>query len=166
MSTKTPSRAAPPTTLADVISHIQQRPDLPQQRRHDLTSAVRMIAKLLGQSPADIAANPAAIRPRLTPFIAAGAGMSRGRWRNLRSLFTAALSLAEVQVTRRRRNHMLSPSWQELLSCVPDNFQRFRLRRLASHCSTNSITPEQIDDAVSDAFGALRRWCTRTVQEW
>lgn len=62
MSTKTPSRAP---TLADVISHIEQRPELAQQRRHDLCSAVRTIAKLLGQPASDIEANPAAIRQRL-----------------------------------------------------------------------------------------------------
>jgi integrase len=154
MSTKTPSRAAPPT-LADLISHIQQRHGLSQQRRHDLTSAVRMIAKLLGQPASDIEANPATIRQRLAPFTAASAGMSRGRWRNVRSLFTAALNVADVPVVRRRRRDMLLPAWQELLSRVPNTFERFRLGRLASHCSAHSIAPEQVDDAVSDAFGAL-----------
>ena len=62
VSTKTPSRA---TTLADVISHLQERHALPQQRRHDLTSAVRTVARLLGQPDRDIEANPAAIRQRL-----------------------------------------------------------------------------------------------------
>ena len=151
VSTKTPSRA---TTLADVISHLQQRHALPQQRRHDLTSAVRTVARLLGQPDSDIEANPAAIRQRLVPFTAASAGMSQGRWKNLRSLFTAALNLAGVQVVRRRRRDTLSPAWQELLSRVPDRFERFRLSRLASHCSANSIAPEQVDDAVSDVFGA------------
>ena len=151
VSTKTPSRA---TTLADVISHLQERHALPQQRRHDLTSAVRTVARLLGQPDSDIEANPAAIRQRLVPFTAASAGMSQGRWKNLRSLFTAALNLAGVHVVRRRRRDTLSPAWQELLSRVPDHFERFRLSRLASHCSANSIAPEQVDDAVSDVFGA------------
>jgi integrase len=151
VSTKTPSRA---TTLADVISHIQQRHALPPQRRHDLTSAVRTIARLLGQPPGDIEADPAAIRQRLVPFTAASAGTSQGRWKNLRSLFTAALNLAGVHVVRRRRRDALSPAWQELLSRISDHFERFRLGRLASHCSANNIVPEQVDDAVSDVFGA------------
>jgi integrase len=151
VSTKTPSRA---TTLADVISHIQQRHALPPQRRHDLTSAVRTIARLLGQPASDIEADPAAIRQRLVPFTAASAGTSLGRWKNLRSLFTAALNLAGVHVVRRRRRDTLSPAWQELLSRIPDHFERFRLSRLASHCSANNIAPGQVDDAVTDAFGA------------
>jgi integrase len=137
-----------------VISHLQAQHELPRQRRHDLTSAVRSVARLLGQPTSDIEANPAAIRQRLVPFTAASAGMSQGRWKNLRSLFTAALSLAGVTVVRRRRRDTLSPAWQELLSRVPDHFERFRLSRLASHCSVNSIAPEQVDDAVSDVFGA------------
>src|SRR5215472_2989623 len=154
VSTHTPSRAAP-TTLADVISHIGDQKAIPQQRRHDLASAVRTVAKLFGQPPGDIAADPAAIRQRLLPFTAASAGMSKGRWRNLRSLLTAALKLAGVTIVRRRRHYPLSPVWQELLSCVPGNYERFRLSRFASHCSANGIAPEQVDDAVSEAFGAL-----------
>lgn len=152
MSTKAPSRAAP--TLADVISYIQQQHGLPRQRRHDLASAVRTIAKLLGQPASDIEANPPAIRQRLTSFTAASTGVSHGRWRNLRSLFAAALNLAGVSVVRRRRRDALSPAWQELLSRVPDRYERFRLSRLASHCSASNIAPEQVNDAVSDAFGA------------
>jgi integrase len=151
VSTKTLSRVM---TLADVMGHIQQQHALPQQRRHDLTSAVRTIARLLGQPPSDITADPAAIRQRLLPFTAASAGVSARRWSNLRSLFTAALKLAGVDVVRRRRRETLLPAWQQLLSRIPGNFERFRLFRLASHCSANSIAPEQMDNAVTDGFGA------------
>ena len=153
MSTNSPSRAAP-QTLADVISHIEICHGLPRQRCHDLTSAVRKIAKLLGQPAGDIEADPAAIRQRLVPLTAASAGTSPGRWRNLRSLFTAALNLAGVSVVRRRKRDTLLPAWRELLGRVPDRYERSRLSRLASHCSANGIAPEQLDDAISDAFGA------------
>src|SRR5215472_13274360 len=153
VSTHTPSRAAP-TTLADVISHIGDQKAIPQQRRHNLASAVRTVAKLLGQPPGDIAADPAAIRQRLLPFTAASAGMSKGRWRNLRSLLTAALKLAGVTIVRRRRRGPLPPAWEALLRRI-DRIERFRLSRFASYCSANGIAPEQVDDAVSEAFGAL-----------
>jgi integrase len=154
MSTKTAS-LAPPQTLAEVLSRLPQCDTISTQRRHELTSAVRKIASLLGQPAADIAASPDAIRRRLAPFTAAGAGVSPGRWRNIRSLFSAALNLTgATAAVRRRRGVSLTPAWQDLLSRLTDHFERFRLARLANHCSTQQIPPGQLDDAVSAAFGA------------
>jgi integrase len=162
MTTKTPSLAVPgapiprtlaPRTLADVIGCLQQCPTLPTQRRHDLTSAVRAVARLLERPAADLAADPAAIRQRLAPFTAASAGLSERRWRNVRALLTGALTLAGVHVMRRRRAP-LAPHWEALLRQVGDHFERFRLARLASYCSEHAIAPEQLDEAVCDAFGA------------
>lgn len=153
LSTTTQSREPSPT-LADVIARLDLRPDLPQQRRHDLTSAVRRIASLLGQRPEDIVADAAAIRQRLAPFTAAGAGMSRGRWRNVRSLFTVALQTTGVRVMRRRLRQVLTPPWLDLLRCIPDRYERFRLSRLAGFCAVQGIAPEQVNDTVLAAFGA------------
>jgi integrase len=139
-------------TLADVIRCLQDHPNLPTQRRHDLTSAVRTVARLLDHPAADLPADPAAIRQRLAVFTAAGAGMSDRRWRNCRSLLTAAFNLAGVRAVRRRRAP-LAPDWEALLQGVNETFERFRLSRLASYCSEHAISPDQLDDAVSAAFG-------------
>lgn len=141
-------------TLADVITRIEGRPELARQRRHDLASAVRRIAALLGQRPEDLVADAAAIRQRLAPFTTAGAGMSRGRWRNVRSLFTAALRTAGIRVMRRRCRQVLTPPWQDLLQRIPDRYERFRLSRLAGFCAAQGIAPEHVDDTVLAAFGA------------
>jgi integrase len=165
LSTKPLSRDLPATptaavvlaevmTLADVIAAIQGQHDLPRQRRHDLVSAVHKVACLLGHQPGDIAADAATLRQRLLPFTAAGAGLSPGRWRNVRSLLSAALKLSGCTVARRRSPHSLSSDWTELLGRIPDRYERSRLSRLAGYCSAAAITAAQVDDAVVDAFGA------------
>jgi hypothetical protein len=46
-----------PTTLAQVLERIVAMDSLPSQRRHDLMSAVRRVARLLDSLPADIPAD-------------------------------------------------------------------------------------------------------------
>jgi len=59
--------------------------DLPERRKQDLRSAVRSVAKLLGATPPEIAADPALLRRRLEVIFPEAHGLSRGRWANIRS---------------------------------------------------------------------------------
>ena len=61
MSTK-PVSLTPPATLAEVLERIFPVEGFARQRRHDLMSAVRQVARLLGGLPADIPADPEALR--------------------------------------------------------------------------------------------------------
>jgi integrase len=153
VSTKTPSRDRP-ATLADVIAVIQGLHDLPPQRRHDLVSALHKIAALFDQPPDSVAADAMTLRQRMATFTAAAAGISPGRWRNVRSLISTALKLAGCTVMPRRRRHSHSAAWQDLLGRIPERYERFRLSSLAAYCSSKEILPEHVDDAVADAFGA------------
>ena len=56
-------------------------------------SAVRIVARLLGGLPADIPANPEALRRGFNVMTSASAGMTKRRWANVRALLTAALDL-------------------------------------------------------------------------
>ena len=53
---------APPATLAEVLDCIAAMDALPQQRRHDLLSAVRQVARLFGGLPTDVPAHPEALK--------------------------------------------------------------------------------------------------------
>jgi hypothetical protein len=66
-------------------------------------SAVRRVARLLDSLPADIPADPEALKRRLGILTTAAAGMTRGRWRNVRALLTTALALSGAKVMRGRR---------------------------------------------------------------
>src|SRR5262249_34744542 len=81
MSMTTPSRAS----LADVIILISQE-NLSERQKQELRSAVRTVARLLDDEPANIAADPAGLRRCLEMIAPEAHGISRGRWANIRSL--------------------------------------------------------------------------------
>jgi hypothetical protein len=96
-------------------------------------SAVRRVARLLDSLPADIPADPAALKRRLGILTPAAAGMTSGRWRNVRALLTTALALSGAKVMRGRRRGALMPQWLALLERVSDRHERARLSRFFSY---------------------------------
>ena len=101
MSSTSASRtiAASPPSLADVLAAVA-RADLPERRRQDMASAVRSAARALGRSPEQVPADPRLLGKRLTEVAPQALGLSRGRWRNIRSLLRAALKLITDGSTR------------------------------------------------------------------
>ena len=157
MPTK-PVALAPPATLAEVLDCITATGQLPRQRRHDLMSAVRQVARLLGGQPGDIPANPETLRRGLNLLTPAAADMTKSRWRNVRALLTAALDLTGAKVVRRRRLDGLARSWLLLLKRVGDRYERARLSRFFSCASANGIEPDQVNDrTVADFAESLKR---------
>ena len=142
---------APPATLAEVLDCIAAMDALPQQRRHDLLSAVRQVARLFGGLPTDVPADPEALKRGLNLMTPAAAGMSKSRWRNVRALLTAALDLTNAKVVRGRRLTNLAPSWLALIKRVEDRFERVRCpdssptgRRMESSRTRSTIRPSRI----------------------
>jgi hypothetical protein len=153
-----PVALAPPETLADVLAGIAAMGTLPRQKRHDLMSAIRRTAMLLDASPADVPADPEALRRRLRLLTPAAVGMTSSRWRNVRALLTAALALTGAKVLRGRRRDALAPPWLALLLRVGDPYERARLSRFFSYVSTNGIGPDDVDDGtVTDFTESLKR---------
>ena len=142
----------PPANLAEVLERLSLKDDLERQRRQDLMSAVRKVAKLLGCMPADLPADPEALRKGINPFTPASAVTSVARWRNVRALLTAALELTGAKVVRKRRLVGLTPTWEGLLKRAPDRFERTRLSRFVTFASAKEIAPEQVTDQTVDDF--------------
>ena len=151
MSTK-PVTLGPPATLAEVLDRVATLDQLPRQRRHDLMSAVRQVARLLGGLPADVPANPEALKRGLKLLSPAAADMTKSRWRNVRALLIAALELTGAKIFRRGCRTELAPSWLALTKCVDDRYERFRLSRFFSYASANGIEPDQVDDQTVANF--------------
>ena len=151
MSTRSLS-LAPPANLAEVLERLSLMGDQSRQRRQDLMSAVRKVAKLLDCMPADLPADPEALRKSINPFTPASAGTSVARWRNVRALLTAALELSGATVVRRRRLVVLTPTWESLLKGAPDRFDRTRLSRFATFASARGVAPEQVNDRTVEDF--------------
>ena len=96
MSSESIARAAP-ATLAEVLERVAAMDDLPRQKRNDLGSAVRKVVRSLDCLPADVPADPEALRQRLSILTPAAVGMTKNRWRNVRALLTLALALTGAE---------------------------------------------------------------------
>lgn len=153
MSTETLSRAMIPT-CAGVIERIDRRTDLPLRRRQDLSSAVRRSCRLQSRQPHDVAADPADLRRQLAQMSAPTAGLSRGSFRNLKSLLGKALIEAGITSVPRRSRTPLGPEWRQLLAGMSgDRHQRYSLSHLARYCSERGILPADIDDQLVSVYG-------------
>jgi integrase len=148
MASQTPSREI---SLADVLAAVDAC-DLPERRRQDLASAVRTVARLLGREPSAIPADPAALGRRLGQVSYAAAGMSRGRWANVRSLFRKALDLVRP-VMAGRSVAPLSPEWKAVWSALPTKSQKTRLSRVCRYFSAKGVDPGEV---TLDALLAFR----------
>ena len=98
MSTGPTSLTAP--NLDAVIHMVLARDDIGLRRRQEMASAVRVMSRLLGLPATDIPADPQLLRGRVAQITAAGAGLSPARWRNIKSLFNAALTITGASTAR------------------------------------------------------------------
>ena len=136
MSTPEPSRA----TLADVIAGVQAA-DLTPQRRQNMTSAVRTVARVLGRGPEQIAADASLLGRRLASVTAQQHDLSAGRWNNVRSLLRAALALVRP-IMKGRSTVPLSQAWQALHDTLPKKADKVRLSRIMRWLSARQIGPD------------------------
>jgi hypothetical protein len=135
-----------PRTLADVLGRLTAIEALPRQRRRELMSSVRRVARLMGDVPANIPADLEALRRRLKLLTPAAAGMRPSRFGNVRALLTAALDLTGTKMMRGRRRAALAPVWQELLKSVGDPYEQQKLSRIVSFVSAKGIGPDEVND--------------------
>jgi integrase len=145
--------AAPATpTLADLLDRLAVA-DLPARRRTEMASAVRVVARALGVTPADVPAHPGYLRQRLATLNPISVGIAPRRWANVLSLLRRALEIALVVRSPASYLVPLSPAWATLLASVPCRSIRHGLGRFARYCSAQAIPPEAVDDEVLAGFG-------------
>src|SRR6267154_6239853 len=91
------SEPAPVVTLADVVARLEADPDLDPGSRGQMLSAIRTLCRLLKTAPSMVPAEPRNLCLRMGQITHASAGLSRGRWNNIRSLVPAAVRHAGVR---------------------------------------------------------------------
>jgi integrase len=151
MSTDPASQAPVPATLGDVLDVLQGRDDLQPWLRRDLCSAIRTLCRALGQVPADVPAEPDALRRRMKDLSAPALGISRGSWRNAKSLVSKALAVAGIAMVSGRAKRALMGEWKELLDQAPAP-SRYQLSRLARYCSARGLGPAAVNDEIMTGF--------------
>ena len=151
MSTKNASPVSL-STLQEVIDALALREDLSAQRRLDLRSSLRTFSKALGKTPNQVPADIGALNQQIAGLTAQMVGLSAPRWANVKSGLTAALTLTGAEVVPGKRRGPLSPDWAVLLDQIDDRYERSRLSRFMSWCSTEGIGPMDVGQAEVDRF--------------
>jgi integrase len=127
-----------------------EKANLPPIQKRDQISAIRTIARLLGAELNEIDADPARLRRRLETITSQAAGLSRGRWNNIRSLVGKALALARPVMPGRQKTPLLS-EWEALLAPLARN-RASNLLAVARYLSVYEIRPNDVRLADLEAY--------------
>ncbi len=139
--------------LAELRACFVADESLPEGRRKEWSSAFRSFAKGLGQPLEVISSNPVELRRLLQGVTPAMAGFRPGRWRNVLSLVTTALTHLGIIVVQSRIAAAPSAEWNAILVLLePGPERHFHAWRFARYCTVRDIQPAAVDDAVLERY--------------
>jgi integrase len=142
----------PPSNMADLREAILSATELSEDRRKEIASALRSLSKAV-RLPLDmISTDPQKLRKLIGDMPAAMAGVSTGRWRNVRSLIQAALAQFGLVSLPMRSSRDLAPAWADLLKEVESGSARYRLGRFARFCAGCGVVPADVGQSILDDF--------------
>lgn len=148
-------RRGPPgptqTTFTDVLLALETQ-KLSETRRRDLRSSIKRVAYLLDDDPAGIPLDLSAIGAKLATISPAAAGLTDKSLSNVRSNFMAAVKASGLKPVRRFAKTPLSAKWKKLIAKSSGTRVQIGLSRFAGYASAKGIEPEDINDAVLEAF--------------
>ena len=173
-------------TLADVLRRLEADDGLDQRQLREMRSAVNTVCRALGTQPDLVPAEPRQLRPKLAKLTPAFAGVSPGRWCNIKSLTLKALKRAGLKSMAGRSRDALAPDWEALRALIPDRHFQSGLCRLMSFCTERGVSPAAVtaetfvqfglevenDSLVRDPGGLYRDTCklwnraVRTIPGW
>jgi integrase len=145
---------AQPATLQDVLDRLGANTALSDSRRRDLRSAIVVYAKVVGEAPAAIPMDLAAIRKMLDGVVPLQAKVSRKRWANLRSDIAGAIAASGLQPMLKTFGIQLDKDWAGLLDAANDKAVANGLSRLTRWATLRNVGPEKIVSAELDRFFA------------
>jgi site-specific recombinase XerD len=151
MSTQPTSRA--PYSLHNILETIESSATLTPRQRQDQASAIRTVARLLGNTPAGIPANPQLLARRLDEIAPARHNLSPGRWANIRSLLRAALATVTTISPGRQQNH-LTPDWAAAAAMLPPRLHH-PLSKMMHFFAGQGVAPHQVDAVTLEGFAAF-----------
>jgi hypothetical protein len=106
------------SSLADVLTAVQNAADLPERRRQEIASALRTVARALGRPPERIPTDPHRLSARLKEVAPLAIGVSRGRWNNIRALVRTGLALVLPMAPGRHLNKLSSRGSRSGTNCL------------------------------------------------
>ena len=146
------STAAAPVMLQEVVDRLGANADLSDTRKRDLRSAIVTYGKILGEPPASIPLDLAAMRKTLDGVVPLQAKVSRKRWANLRSDIAAAIDASGLQPMLKTSDVKPDHEWEELFDAANDRRISNGLSRLARWATSRQVTPTEVDGVVLARF--------------
>jgi integrase len=143
------------STLSDVITQIKSHPGIAPARQREMVSAIRTVCRILSLPPESVPAAPAELRERLKRVSHLSAGLSVGRWNNVRSLTLTALNIAGILTLPGRSREPLSSDWEALLKGLCRRDLRYGLSRFVSFCSARKIAPAAVDARAFELYSEV-----------
>jgi hypothetical protein len=146
-----PFAAADTPSFRELLNRVTVDGNLDPRRKADVRSAIKSLGQWLGSDLTVMPAHPRYLRERLAGFQPAAAGVSRKRLQNVRSAIAFALDRYGLGG---RRDYLapLSPEAQALYHRLPDKYFQCALSRFLHYVSAQGIAPDQVTDAVAQAF--------------
>lgn len=156
-------------SFADLIRRLMEAEELSAQRRRDLTSGLRRLARALGRPVEEVPADPRWLRPRIARVLPGAVGFSAKSWTNILSDARAAMAQCGVVERRNHRRVHLSAEWACLWSVVlasKDTTLQPSLYRFVQFLNRLGIAPEEVDDSHAAVYReALERNGTSRAPE-
>jgi len=140
-------------TLADILSRLEADEGPDRRRAGEMRSAIKTVCRVLGADPGLMPAEPCQLRPRLAKLTPAIAGVSPGRWSNIKSLTLEALKRAGLKSMAGRSREPLAPKWEALRALIPDRHFQSGLSRFLSYCTVCGIDPAAVTAGTFVQFG-------------
>ena len=141
-------------TIGDVLRRLDTDLGLDERRRQEMSSALRAVCRALGADPGLVPAEPRQLRPLLAKVTPAAAGVSAGRWSNIKSLTLKALKRVGLKPMAGRSREPLAPEWEALRARIPDRHFQSGLSRFMSYCTGRGIDPAAVSAETFVQFGA------------
>lgn len=139
-------------TLEDVLRFLDKA-GLSSTRKRDMVSAVRRICEMAGTSPAGVSVEPPLVRGLLAKVRPAAHNISAKSYSNLKSLLAASLQLIGVVDPMDRGRAKRHSLWEPLLKAISDDKRLSNgLAAFANWCTSQGITPNQVNDAAVERF--------------
>jgi integrase len=141
-------------TFADLIDRLKVDRELPKTKRQNMVWALKVIARAIGKTPAEVVAHPEVLRALLKKAAPASIGLSRAGWNNARSLLGKVLEWAGLAAMPSHYQAPFAPAWADLWELLPPgkNALRMQLSRFLHYCSAQGIRPSEVNDAVLSSF--------------
>jgi integrase len=147
-------------SFADAIAAIEKAEELPPSKRTHWACSLRRVAKALDRPLESIAARWGAVALQINQLHHANSSVEWKTLANHKSNAKVALFWFRNEQGLPPRGTPLCPEWKTLRGRLKDLSRLGKLSGLIRYCSLKGIAPDQVDEAVVDAYMAYRKETT------